>query len=92
MHCPFWDIHKKVKVLTQLNHLYGPIHWLIYHLFMANLRFINLKLDVLRIYKNEMRPFPHPRSIEGVKVLAKFRGMNIGATAAEAFVLERKIA
>ena len=79
------------EVLSSTNWCQNSLEFLPNH-FVDISKFINLKLDVLRIYKNEMRPFPHPRSIEGVKVLAKFRGMNIGATAAEAFVLERKIA
>lgn len=42
-------------------------------------------------YKSELREFPHPRSIEGMKVMAKKWGSVIGTEYAEAFELIRKI-
>jgi LmbE family N-acetylglucosaminyl deacetylase len=50
-----------------------------------------LKLDALRVYGDELRPFPHPRSIEAVEALAKWRGASAGVPAAEAFMLGRKV-
>lgn len=47
--------------------------------------FIDGKIEVLKIYKDEIRLYPHPRSYEGVKILAKFRGMIVGYEYAEAF-------
>ena len=41
-------------------------------------------------YKNEMCAFPHPRSFEGVEILAKLRGMECGCPAAEAFMVVRQ--
>lgn len=49
------------------------------------------KLDALRAYASEMRPFPHPRSIEAVEHLARWRGATIGRSAAEAFAIGRRI-
>jgi len=49
------------------------------------------KIKALRKYKSEMRKFPHSRSIEGVRTLAKYRGMQSGLKFAEAFILMRKI-
>ena len=49
------------------------------------------KLDCLSEYKGEMRPFPHPRSLEVVEALAKVRGSTIGAKAAEAFEVAREM-
>ena len=43
------------------------------------------KLEALRCYNLEMRPFPHPRSFEAVEALARLRGASAGLTAAEAF-------
>ncbi|MBI2104108.1 MAG: PIG-L family deacetylase, partial [Candidatus Omnitrophica bacterium] len=37
----------------------------------------------------ELRQFPHPRSLEGLEVLAKKRGMEVGFHAAEAFMTVR---
>lgn len=52
---------------------------------------LHLKLDALRIYGSELRPFPHPRSIEAVEASARWRGATVGVHAAEAFFLGRKI-
>lgn len=45
------------------------------------------KLEAARCYDSELKPFPHPRSSEGIKTLAKLRGMEAGLEAAEAFAL-----
>ena len=52
---------------------------------------IEKKLIALKKYDMEMRPWPHARSIEAVKHLARYRGSNIGVPAAEAFMLGRKL-
>ena len=48
------------------------------------------KIKALQEYKSELREFPHPRSIEGVKILAKKRGMESNFKAAEGFILIRE--
>jgi LmbE family N-acetylglucosaminyl deacetylase len=48
------------------------------------------KLAALEAYADEMRPWPHPRSIKAVEHLARWRGATVAAEAAEAFVLGRK--
>jgi len=52
---------------------------------------ISDKLKALQAYENEMRHFPHPRSIEAVEALTRWRGATIGVPAAEAYILGRKI-
>ena len=52
---------------------------------------IRFKLKALRHYKREMRKWPHPRSIEGVKLLSKTRGSTVGLSHAEAFILGRHV-
>ena len=47
------------------------------------------KVQALGCYETEIRSFPHPRSAQGVRVLAQFRGMAAGFLAAEAFLLMR---
>jgi N-acetylglucosamine malate deacetylase 1 len=47
------------------------------------------KIKALEAYSEEMRQWPHPRSIKGVKVQAEYRGMSIGVPMAEAYVLLR---
>ncbi|WML26106.1 PIG-L deacetylase family protein [Neobacillus sp. OS1-33] len=52
---------------------------------------IDDKLKSLHHYDVEMRPFPHPRSYDGVKYLARVRGMTVGVEYAEAFEIIRKV-
>jgi N-acetylglucosamine malate deacetylase 1 len=47
------------------------------------------KLEALRAYATELRPFPHARSLEAVEALARFRGAEAGFAAAEAFEVLR---
>ncbi|MGL5271452.1 MAG: PIG-L deacetylase family protein [Selenomonadaceae bacterium] len=53
--------------------------------------FFEKKLKVLEFYQSEMRKYPHSRSFEGVKALARWRGLTIGELYAEAFSLGRMI-
>ncbi|KGJ94235.1 PIG-L deacetylase family protein [Thalassotalea sp. ND16A] len=46
---------------------------------------IELKLEALACYRNVMRDFPHPRSVEAVKGLAAYRGGQSGQKYSEAF-------
>ena len=49
------------------------------------------KQELLSIYHDELREHPHPRSLEGVAILAHYRGIEVGVHAAEAFTLIRQI-
>lgn len=49
------------------------------------------KIAALKFYAEEMRAWPHSRSIEAVAHLARWRGASIGVEAAEAFMLARHI-
>lgn len=49
------------------------------------------KEDALKAYSLEMREYPHSRSFEGIKTLAKIRGCQVGLRMAEAFQVLRKI-
>lgn len=49
------------------------------------------KSDALKAYGDEMRPFPHPRSYEGIVYLARWRGASVGLEYAEAFMVLREI-
>ena len=51
--------------------------------------FLERKIEAMRAYARELREFPHPRSLEGIEVLARKRGMEIGFVAAEAFMVIR---
>lgn len=48
------------------------------------------KWNALACYETEIREYPHPRSRLGVETLARYRGMQVGAAYAEAFVVVRQ--
>jgi LmbE family N-acetylglucosaminyl deacetylase len=52
---------------------------------------IRFKIKALKYYKRELKKWPHPRSVEGVKLLSKTRGSSVGLSNAEAFILGRHI-
>ena len=52
---------------------------------------LDQKTKALECYFSEIKPFPHARSIETVRALARFRGASVGVSAAEAFVPARII-
>jgi N-acetylglucosamine malate deacetylase 1 len=52
---------------------------------------VKFKVKALKCYKKEIKKWPHPRSIEGVKLLSKTRGSSVGLPNAEAFILGRHV-
>lgn len=53
--------------------------------------FYEKKERAMDCYISELCSFPHPRSLTGMDVLSKMRGMAVGMERAEAFMLIRKI-
>ncbi len=53
--------------------------------------YLDDKIQALAEYAHEIRPWPHTRSYEAVRHLARWRGATVGVDAAEAFVLARRI-
>ena len=49
--------------------------------------FIDFKIKALKFYENEMKKFPHSRSIENILNLSKLRGSQMFKKHAEAFML-----
>ena len=49
-------------------------------------------MTALEAYAEELRAWPHPRSLQGVDHLAHWRGATVGVDAAEAFMLGRQLA
>lgn len=49
------------------------------------------KLKAWSCYDGEARPFPFPRSVEGLKTIAQYRGLMSNLKMAEAFRLVRKV-
>ncbi len=53
---------------------------------------LETKLKAMSAYASELKDYPHPRSLDMLKVLAQKRGAEAGLAAAEAFMLVREIA
>lgn len=49
------------------------------------------KIDAMRRYESQLRPFPHPRSLEAIDALSRFRGSTISVGHAEAFMTMRTL-
>jgi N-acetylglucosamine malate deacetylase 1 len=49
------------------------------------------KVAAMDAYRHELREWPHPRSLEGIRVAARRWGMTVGLDAAEAYVLLRHV-
>jgi LmbE family N-acetylglucosaminyl deacetylase len=54
--------------------------------------FLDKKLDIMKIYKNEHQEHPFPRSMDNIKALATFRGAAAGCRYAESFMVLKEIA
>lgn len=52
---------------------------------------IDAKIKAMELYESEMRPFPHPRSAEALRAIARRWGSVAGLDYAEAFALVRSI-
>lgn len=61
------------------------------NLFVDISNYWDLKKDALIAYSEEMRDYPHTRSVKGIKNLAKLRGNQVGLYLAEAFQVIRKL-
>ena len=61
--------------------------------YFETLNEMNLKLkwNALKEYKSEIKPFPYPRSFDGIMTLSNFRGMQCNSIYAEAFEVIREI-
>ena len=52
-------------------------------------KFIDQKIELMKIYKDEVMPYPHQRSLKAIKNLSKYRGNQCALKNAEAFELLR---
>lgn len=53
--------------------------------------FLDLKLDIMKIFESELGEHPFPRSLDNIKALAHFRGASVGVRYAESFQLLKYI-
>jgi LmbE family N-acetylglucosaminyl deacetylase len=52
---------------------------------------LDLKIKAMKEYISELCEYPHPRSLEGIELNAKYQGMRVGKKAVEAFKCVRSI-
>lgn len=52
---------------------------------------VQTKWDMLAHYESELRPYPNPRSAQGIETYARFRGMECNREFAEAYISLYKI-
>ena len=50
---------------------------------------LDSKMEALELYESEVRPYPHPRSLESLKIFAQYFGTISGVLYAEPFTLIR---
>ena len=53
---------------------------------------LDKKLEAMACYTTEVRPHPHPRSLESLRTRAAYWGQHAGLAYAEPFVLVRELA
>ena len=53
--------------------------------------YLDRKLEMMSFYETELKAYPHPRSLEALRLSALERGVGVGLGAAEAFQLIREL-
>jgi LmbE family N-acetylglucosaminyl deacetylase len=59
--------------------------------FLDIKKFWKKKKKALQAYKTEIKKFPNSRSLKGIEILSKFRGMQNGLSQAEAFQILKEL-
>lgn len=54
-------------------------------------KYISKKIQIMKVYKSEIKKYPFPRSERSIKALASFRGSTSGCKFAESFILLKEI-
>lgn len=53
--------------------------------------FLDEKIEIMKIYKSEIKEPPFPRSEENIRALATYRGSTVGSISAESFIQVKEI-
>ncbi len=88
--------HPSIKRITTMEILsetdYGiPDNHFTPNLFVDISNFIDMKLEIVKIYDTEISHPPFPRSLDAIKALARIRGAASGAGYAEGFRIIKMI-
>lgn len=68
-----------------------PRHFVPNFFVELQLKHLQSKINAMQCYAYEKRQYPHPRSSEGLRALAAYRGITVGSPFAEAFQIIRHI-
>ena len=68
-----------------------PDNSFIPNVFVDITKYIDKKIEIMKIYKSEIDEHPFPRSERNIRALGTFRGATCGSEYAEAFVLLKEI-
>ena len=61
------------------------------NVFLNTEKYINAKLKAVELYREEIREFPYPRSLKGVRIMSQYRGMKVYKNHVEAFELIKNV-
>ncbi len=61
------------------------------NVFLNAEKYIDKKLKAIGLYGKEIRRFPYPRSLKGVRIMSQYRGMKVYKNHVEAFELIKDI-
>jgi len=68
-----------------------PENTFVAHVYSDISKFIEKKIEIMKIYESELQESPLPRSIENIRALARFRGASVSVHYAEAFMVLREL-
>ena len=92
--CRPTKVHNPRKIYTfevPCSGLWKPDSAFLPNYFVDVSKFWERKMEAWKCYVGEDRPFPFPRSDEGLKIIAQYRGMMCGKELVEAFKLIREV-
>ena len=59
--------------------------------FVEITKYMNKKIQIMKVYKSEIKKHPFPRSLKSIRALASLRGSTSGCKFAESFMLLKEI-
>ena len=69
----------------------GPSRGFVPNYYVDIGQYLEKKIEAMKCYEDEMRPYPHPRSKRGLEYHARFRGMDAELEFAEAFLALKQV-
>jgi LmbE family N-acetylglucosaminyl deacetylase len=69
---------------------YNPLKAINYNVYYDVEKYYKKKISALKVYKNELRPYPHPRNTQSIINHLKTTGSEVGLKFSEKFHLVRK--